>query len=143
MSIAVRPDAPAVDPVRFAEGALPAVGSGAPVHVRVGDAECEVTGDLAMAVVAVIGLAGAGQPVDINALPMELTTGQAADILHVSRPTVVALIEKGLLPATRVGTHRRIRAADVFAYRDQSRSVRKEALDEVSRISSELGLYES
>jgi excisionase family DNA binding protein len=143
MSIAVRPEAPAAEPVDFAAAARPAVDAGQPVRIQVGDSVCEVTGQLAVAVVGLLGLVGTGQPVDITALPVDLTTGQAADVLGVSRPTVVALIDKGLLPATRVGTHRRVHTADALAYRDQARKTRREALDELTEVSEELGLYDS
>lgn len=71
-----------------------------------------------------------------------LATGQAADLLGVSRPTVVALVDKGALPSSRVGTHRRLKTPDLLAYREQSRRDRRASLDEVVRISDELGLYE-
>ena len=62
----------------------------------------------------------------ITTVPEELTTGQAADMLGVSRPTVVALIDRGEIPGRRVGTRRRVQAADVLAYRQSVTSTRRD-----------------
>jgi excisionase family DNA binding protein len=75
-------------------------------------------------------------------LPAILTTGQAADLLGVSRPTVVKLVDDGVLPAERVGTHRRLRTEDVLAHRARAAQTRAAALDEITRLSEDLGLYE-
>jgi excisionase family DNA binding protein len=60
-----------------------------------------------------------GNAVAVTGIANELTTQQAADLLGVSRPHVVKLLERGDLPHRKIGTHRRIMAADLFAYRQQ------------------------
>lgn len=143
MTTAVRHDAPSVDPAAFTAAARKAISGGERLCLRAGDAEFEVDNDLAAGILALLDAVGAGLPVDVHALPPELTTGQAADLLGVSRPTVVSLVDRGALAAVRVGTHRRIRTLDVLAFRDRARAERTAALDELVAVSDELGLYDS
>ena len=71
-----------------------------------------------------------------------LTTQQVADALGVSRPFVVKLIDAGELPASRVGTHRRVRVGDVEAYRHGRLEKSRAAMDELVALTEEMGLYE-
>ncbi len=70
----------------------------------------------------------------------ELTTGEAAELLNVSRPYVVRLLDEGRIPSHRVGTHRRVLFRDVIAYREEHRRARAAALDRMSALDQELGL---
>jgi excisionase family DNA binding protein len=83
---------------------------------------------------------GGGHAVALAALETEITTQEAADLLTVSRPFVVGLIDKGLLPARMVGAHRRVRLQDVLAYKAASKTQARAALKEMVAISQELGL---
>lgn len=70
----------------------------------------------------------AGKAVTVAPTSTTLTTQQAADILGVSRPTVVRIIDAGHLPAERVGNRRRVRLADVLDYRERRRQVQYDML---------------
>jgi excisionase family DNA binding protein len=63
-----------------------------------------------------------GASVHVLADDAELTTQEAADLLGLSRTYLVRLINEGKIPARRVGTHRRLRAADVLAYQARRES---------------------
>lgn len=70
-----------------------------------------------------------GMSVTVSPQSRTLTTQQAAGLLNVSRPTVIKILDEGLLPHERVGTHRRIRLDDLLAYREQRRREQYAALD--------------
>ena len=82
-----------------------------------------------------------GQAVTVMPHSTLLTTQEAADLLGVSRPTVVRLLEGGEIPFEVRGRHRRIRLADLLAYQEQARRQRGEALEEMVRVGEETGQY--
>lgn len=82
-----------------------------------------------------------GRTVAVLAAPNSvISTSAAARILGVSRPHVTKLVDAGILPASTPGTHRRLRMADVLAYREQVND-RHAALDAVVAEADALGLY--
>jgi len=72
----------------------------------------------------------------------ELTTQQAANLLRVSRPFLIKLLEQGKLPHRRVGAHRRLLARDVLQYAAAERARREHVLQELAEETERLGLYE-
>jgi excisionase family DNA binding protein len=84
----------------------------------------------------------AGRAITVAPLAQRLTTQEAADLLGISRPTMVKLLDDGKLPFEQPGRHRRIRLDDLLAYRDERRRERSKALDELVRQTDALGLYD-
>lgn len=70
----------------------------------------------------------------------ELTTQEAADILNVSRPFLIGLLEGGQLPYHKVGTHRRVKFADLLIYKRRREVESEMALREIAAISQEMNL---
>lgn len=83
-----------------------------------------------------------GKAVTVIPQDQELTTQQAADVLNVSRPYLIKLLEQGEIPYTTVGTHRRVHFDDVMKYKQERDIKRRKFLDELIAESQELGFYE-
>ncbi len=82
-----------------------------------------------------------GEAVRVVAENEEVTTGAAADLLGVSRPYLVGLVDRGEIPARKVGSRRRLRLADVLLYREIDQARRISAVRDLAAEAQELGLY--
>ncbi|MDQ5825464.1 MAG: helix-turn-helix domain-containing protein [Chloroflexota bacterium] len=82
-----------------------------------------------------------GQVVTLVSCSKELTTQQAANLLGVSRPYLIKLLEQGEIPFVRTGTHRRILFDDLMAYKERRDAGRRKDLASLTQLSQELGLY--
>ena len=80
--------------------------------------------------------------VGIVAVNRSLTTQEAADILNVSRPYLVKLLEEGQIPFTKIGAHRRIEFDDLMDYKKRRDAERSQQLTKLTQMSQELGLYD-
>ncbi|MFD4319294.1 helix-turn-helix domain-containing protein [Streptomyces sp. NPDC058548] len=82
---------------------------------------------------------GAGRGVLIVPSDVELTTQQAADMLNVSRPFLVGLLNAGEIEYRIVGTHRRVAASSVMEYKRRDGQRHRAAADELARLGQETG----
>lgn len=93
----------------------------------------------------VIPLLSADQAVSIVPVGHLLTTQEAAELLNVSRPFLVKLLEQGVIPYERPegsGSHRRIRFVDLMEYKHKRSTERKLQLKRLTQLSQEAGFYD-
>ena len=81
-----------------------------------------------------------GQAVSVVPANAELTTQQAADLLNVSRPFLIGLLNAGEIDYRLVGKHRRIRAESLLAYIRADDQRRRQTADELTALNQEMGL---
>ncbi|MQM27509.1 helix-turn-helix domain-containing protein [Glycomyces albidus] len=81
-----------------------------------------------------------GRGVSVVPSQAELTTQQAADLLGVSRPYLIRLLEQGEIPHRKIGRHRRIALADLLDYKRTDDEQRRRTADELGELGQELGI---
>ena len=113
-----------------------------PVVVTAAGERYELTTGMADMLVNLLRILANGQAVTIVPRHRLLTTQEAADLLNISRPTLIKILERGDVPYEMRGRHRRIRLDDLLAYQVKLHEQRAEALDEMTRSAQEEGLYD-
>lgn len=83
-----------------------------------------------------------GQAISIVPVTQDQTTQQAAEILGMSRPFLVKLLEAGAIPFHMVGTHRRVYLSDLLKYKSQRDRERHQAIHRMAEAAEEAGVYD-
>jgi excisionase family DNA binding protein len=115
-----------------------------PLTLRVMDDDHDETIELPAGAVTllmdILGAMAAGQAVMLIPEAAELTSAQAADVLNVSRPFLINLLEAGKIPYRKVGKHRRVRLEDVLNYKRAIDLEREAILDQLVADAQEQGM---
>lgn len=81
-----------------------------------------------------------GNAVTLIPVHTELTTQEAADMLNISRPSLIQLLNERKIEYRKVGTHRRIRLTSLMAYKRAADAERRAALSELAAYDQEIGI---
>ena len=111
-----------------------------PVSARFGNETLDLPAPALRLLWEILDRMAHGKGVALTPLHAELTTRQAAELLQVSRTHLVQLLDAGRIPCRKVGTHRRVRAEDILAWRRETELRRREALDGLTARDQKLGL---
>ena len=111
-----------------------------PVSARFGDETVDLPAPALRLLREILDRMAHGEGVALTPLHAELTTRQAAELLQVSRTHLVQLLDAGRIPFRKVGSHRRVRAEDILAWRRETELRHREALDRLTSRDQKLGL---
>lgn len=117
------------------------LGDEAPVSLTGGTKSVPLPPELRELLAEVVRAMRRGQAVSFAPLSQQLTTQQAADLLGISRPTLIKLLQQGRIPFETPGRHRRLRLSDVLAFQKMRRAEQRESLRELAQDAQDPGLY--
>ena len=104
--------------------------------------QLELPGEVFEVLREVVAALSQGLAITVAPHQTVLSTSEAAQLLGVSRPTLVRLLESGEMPFEKPGRHRRVRLADLLAYQQRSRRSRAALLDQMVADAEDAGLYD-
>lgn len=134
MRLPTDPELPSPQDTQLASDARAAIAAGQSLAVD------ELPSIVKERILEMLAATEAGNAVAIVEVKAEITTQQAADLLNVSRPFLIKLVESGVLPARLVGRNRRLRLRDVLAYKAKQYAEAEKALDKIVAFDEEYGL---
>jgi excisionase family DNA binding protein len=115
---------------------------GAPVLAGPGGQRVELPESIYRLLKSIVSNMEQGRTFTLVPEQTHLTTQKAADLLGVSRPHIVKLLDLGEIPSHKAGSHRRVYLTDVLAYAKNRDAKRKTILDELAREAFADGLYD-
>lgn len=124
------------------KGETDQAGGKSQARARDADEPITIPVNIFKSIIKLLAEMGNGNAVQVVPVQAELTTQQAADLLNVSRPHLIKLLEQDKIKFRKVGTHRKILARDLFAYRDSTDHARREGLARMTADDETLGLYD-
>lgn len=122
----------------------PRMRSKSPLRVRVVDGAKEemlqLPAPAVQMLVRILEEMARGNAVTLIPVHAELTTQEAADMLNISRPSLIQLLDEGKMEYRKVGTHRRVRFDALMTYKRQADAERRAALAELAAYDQEIGI---
>lgn len=129
---------PTPEEVDSAAGALTAIETSRESDRTLQIGDVKLSASLVDLISDLFSIIARGETVTLVPLSRRLTTQEAADMLNVSRPYLIKLIEQGTLRCEMVGTHRRLALGDILEYKARRSRERKMALQEMQEIAEDL-----
>lgn len=108
-------------------------------QLQIGSEQITLPKNVLQIMLEVVTQVANGKQVSVLSKESDLTTAETAELLNVSRPYVVQLLQEGKLPFHMVGTHRRVLLEDALRYKEAQRKKSLEIMGKLSKEAQELG----